>query len=71
MPKVNLRHATHIYAQPGIATVSEAEASRLCSLGVADLAIETASEAEEAEVPETAEEPAEPVKKAKKTKKSE
>lgn len=60
MPKVNLRHATHIYAQPGIATVSEAEAARLCSIGVADLA-----------EPETAEEPAEPVKKPKRTKKAE
>lgn len=63
MPKVNLRHATHIYAQPGIATVSEAEAARLCSIGVADLV--------EADGPETAEEPAEPVKKPKRTKKAE
>lgn len=63
MPKVNLRNATHIYAQPGIVTVSEAEAARLCSIGVADLAEETG--------PEKAEEPAEPVKKTKKAKKAE
>lgn len=61
MPKVNLRNATHIYAQPGIVTVSEAEAARLCSIGVADPVVEL----------EKAEEPAEPVKKPKKTKKAE
>lgn len=35
MATVNLLTATHIYAQPGLVTVSDAEASRLCSAGVA------------------------------------
>lgn len=60
MPKVKLRNATHIYAQPGIVTVSEAEAARLCSIGVAELA--------EPEPVQEDEEPAEPVKKPRKKK---
>lgn len=60
MPKVKLRNATHIYAQPGIVTVSEAEAARLCSVGVADLVIEEPIQEDE--------EPVEPVKKPRKKK---
>ena len=60
MPKVKLRNATHIYVQPGIVTVSEAEAARLCSVGVADLVTEEPIQEDE--------EPVEPVKKPRKKK---
>lgn len=60
MPEVKLRNATHIYAQPGIVTVSEAEAARLCSVGVAELVVTEPIQEDE--------EPAEPVKKPRKKK---
>lgn len=40
MAQIKLTAATHIYAQPGLATVSDAEASRLCALGVAEIVTE-------------------------------
>lgn len=36
MPTVKLLTATHIYALPGVHSVSEAECTRLCALGVAE-----------------------------------
>ena len=36
MAQIKLKTATHIYAQPGLVTVSDAEAARLCALGVAE-----------------------------------
>lgn len=49
MAQINLKTATHIYAQPGLVTVSDAEAARLCALGVA----EPVKEAEPEPVKET------------------
>ena len=49
MAQINLKSATHIYAQPGLVTVSDAEAARLCALGVA----EPVKEAEPEPVKET------------------
>ena len=40
MAQIKLTTATHIYAQPGLATVSDAEASRLCAIGVAEIVTE-------------------------------
>lgn len=37
MTEVILKKATHIFAQPGEVTVTEAEAARLCMLGVAEM----------------------------------
>ena len=37
MTTVILKKATHIHAQPGEVNVSEAEAARLCALGVAEV----------------------------------
>lgn len=42
---IRLTTATHIYAQPGLVTVSEAEAARLCSIGVAQVVEAEAKEA--------------------------
>jgi hypothetical protein len=36
MPTVKLLTATHIHALPGVHSVSEAECTRLCALGVAE-----------------------------------
>ena len=49
MTQIKLKAATHIYAQPGLVTVSDAEAARLCALGVA----EPVKEAEPKPVKET------------------
>lgn len=48
MVQISLKKATHILAQPGLVTVSKAEAARLCALGVA----EPVKEAEPAPVKE-------------------
>lgn len=45
MPTVKLLTATHIHALPGVHSVSDAECTRLCELGVAE-PVETAAEAE-------------------------
>jgi hypothetical protein len=50
MPTVKLLTATHIHALPGVHSVSEAECTRLCALGVAEPVVaETAEPAENAE----------------------
>ena len=36
MPTVKLLTATHIHALPGVHSVSDAERTRLCALGVAE-----------------------------------
>jgi hypothetical protein len=36
MPTVKLLTATHIHALPGVHSVSDAECTRLCALGVAE-----------------------------------
>jgi hypothetical protein len=36
MVQIKLKTATHILAQPGMVTVSETEAARLCALGVTE-----------------------------------
>lgn len=36
MPTVKLMTATHIHALPGMHSVSDAECTRLCALGVAE-----------------------------------
>ena len=45
MPTVKLMTATHIHALPGVHSVSDAEYTRLCALGVAE-PVESATEAE-------------------------
>lgn len=52
MPEIILKTATHIYVQPGEVTVTEAEASRLCALGVAELKADTTPEPAETPTPE-------------------
>lgn len=52
MPEIILKTATHIYAQPGEVTVTDAEASRLCALGVAELKAEVTPEPAETPTPE-------------------
>ena len=52
MTSVILKSATHNYAQPGEGTVTEAEASRLCALGVAELKADTTPEPAETPTPE-------------------
>lgn len=52
MTSVILKTATHIYAQPGEVTVTEAEASRLCALGVAELKAEATPEPAKTPKPE-------------------
>lgn len=52
MPEIILKTATHIYAQSGEVTVTEAEASRLCALGVAELKAEATPEPAETPTPE-------------------
>jgi hypothetical protein len=69
MTSVILKTATHIYAQPGEVTVTEAEASRLCALGVAELKADTTPEPAETPTPEPAEAPT-PEPKKKTTKKA-
>lgn len=49
MKTVLLKTATHIHALPGMHSVSEAECTRLCALGVAEPVVETAKPAVEAE----------------------
>lgn len=50
MPTVKLLTATHIHALPGVHSVSEAECTRLCALGVAEpVNAEPAEPAEKAE----------------------
>lgn len=66
MTSVILKTATHIYAQPGEVTVTEAEASRLCALGVAELKAEATSEPAETPKPEPKKEVKKTTKKASK-----
>lgn len=50
MPTVKLLTATHIHALPGVHSVSDAECTRLCALGVAEPVVaEPAEPAENAE----------------------
>lgn len=53
MKTVNLKTATHIHAQPGVHSVSDAECIRLCSMGIAEPVTDAPAKAE----PEPVEEP--------------
>lgn len=49
MKTVCLKTATHIHALPGMHSVSDAECTRLCALGVAEPVVETVTPAVDAE----------------------
>jgi hypothetical protein len=51
MKTVILKTATHIHAEPGTHSVSDAECARLCALGVAEQVTEAKAETEPAEEP--------------------
>lgn len=55
MPTVKLLTATHIHALPGVHSVSEAECTRLCALGVAEPVVAEPFVAEPAEPTKNAE----------------
>ena len=49
MKTVILKTATHIHAEPGTHSVSDAECDRLCALGVAEPVADAKADAEPAE----------------------
>ena len=66
MISITLKNPTHVYAQPGEVTVNEAEAARLLSLGLIEMA-KAEAQAEPEEKPEA--EPDKEPKEKKATKK--